>query len=73
MIIWGKESWRCKGSPSKNDPKLWPRLVSRQKVIIGGGGGGVGDDGDEDDDKGDDDNLKTTRYDHNDDGDNDPN
>ena len=22
MIIWGKESWRCKGSPSKNDPKL---------------------------------------------------
>ena len=65
MIIWGKESWRCKGSPSKNDPKLWPRLVSRQKVIIGGGGG-VGDDGDEDDDKGDDDNLKTTRYDHND-------
>ena len=42
-------------------------------MIIGGGGGGGGDDGYEDDDKGDHDNLKTTRYDYNDDGDNDPN
>ena len=65
----GKGELWCKGSPSKNDPKLWPRLVSRQKVIKDGCGG---DDGDEDDDKGDDDNLKTTRYDYNDDGDNDP-
>ena len=40
--------------------------------MIIGGGGGVGDDDKGDDDKGDDDNLKTTRYDHNDDGDNDP-